>query len=152
MSQDSNNSELQQRRTKALAMGGEERLAKRRSQNILNARERLDCLLDKDSFHESGLLAASYRPAVRDKTPADGKITGFGKIDGRPVAVVSNDFTVLGASSSVVNGKKSSMSGRLLMTPDCHSFCLGVRGCAHARSDGRRRSCDSWARSIGIPS
>ncbi len=106
MSQDSNNSELQQRRTKALAMGGEERLAKRRSQNILNARERLDCLLDKDSFHESGLLAASYRPAVRDKTPADGKITGFGKIDGRPVAVVSNDFTVLGASSSVVNGKK----------------------------------------------
>jgi len=106
MSQKPDYTELQQRRAKALAMGGEERLAKRRAQNILNARERLSHLLDAGSFHESGLLAASYRPAARDKTPADGKIAGFGKIDGRPVAVVSNDFTVLGASSSVVNGKK----------------------------------------------
>lgn len=106
MSQEANYTELQQRRAKALAMGGEKRLAKRRAENVLNARERLDHLLDVDSFHESGLLAASYRPEARDKTPADGKIAGFGKIDGRPVAVVSNDFTVLGASSSVVNGKK----------------------------------------------
>ena len=106
MSQDSNPTELQRRRMKASAMGGEARLAKRREQNILNARERLDLLLDKGSFFESGLLAASYRPLMRDKTPADGKIAGFGSIDGRPVAVVSNDFTVLGASSSVVNGKK----------------------------------------------
>ena len=37
---------------------------------------------------------------------ADGKIAGFGRIDGRRVAVVSNDFTVLGASSSAINGKK----------------------------------------------
>ncbi|OWT64001.1 acyl-CoA carboxylase subunit beta [Candidimonas nitroreducens] len=106
MSQDSHYTELQQRRAKALAMGGAERLAKRRTQNVLNARERLDLLLDQDSFREFGLLSASYRPAVRDKTPADGKIAGFGTIKKRPVAVVSNDFTVLGASSSVVNGKK----------------------------------------------
>ncbi|TAM27028.1 MAG: methylmalonyl-CoA carboxyltransferase, partial [Candidimonas sp.] len=43
---------------------------------------------------------------ARDKSPADAKVTGFGTIHGRPVAVVSNDFTVLGASSSVINGKK----------------------------------------------
>jgi len=106
MSQETNQTELQQRREKALAMGGAERIAKRRAQNMLNARERLDYLLDSESFFESGLLAASYRPAARDKTPADGKIAGFGKVKGRPVAVVSNDFTVLGATSSVVNGKK----------------------------------------------
>lgn len=106
MSQETEFTELQERRAKALAMGGEERLAKRSAQNILNARERLGQLLDAGSFHESGLLAASYRPSARDKTPADGKIAGFGRIEGRPVAVVSNDFTVMGASSSVVNGKK----------------------------------------------
>jgi len=99
-------SELRRRREKALAMGGEERLARRRAEGSLNARERLELLLDRDTFHESGLLATSYRPEVRHRTPADGKITGFGRIEGRPVAVVSNDFTVLGASSSVVNGKK----------------------------------------------
>ena len=87
-------------------MGGEERLAKRRAQGVLNARERLDVLLDAGSFFESGLLATSFRPEAREKTPADGKIAGFGAIAGRPVAVVSNDFTVMGASSSVVNGKK----------------------------------------------
>ncbi|MGE0807269.1 MAG: acyl-CoA carboxylase subunit beta [Burkholderiaceae bacterium] len=98
--------ELTHRRAKALAMGGPERLERRRAQGVLNARERLDLLLDADSFFESGLLSTSFRPEARDKTPADGKITGFGTIDGRRVAVVSNDFTVVGASSSVVNGKK----------------------------------------------
>ena len=43
---------------------------------------------------------------MRAKTPADGKVAGFARIDGREVALVSNDFTVLGASSSVVNMKK----------------------------------------------
>ncbi len=87
-------------------MGGAERLAARHSSGILNARERLDYLLDSGTFVESGLFATSYRAEVRDKTPADAKVTGYGTIQGRPVAIVSNDFTVLGASSSVVNGKK----------------------------------------------
>jgi len=98
--------ELEARRAKALEMGGEEKLAKRRAQGVMNARERLDYLLDAGSFVESGLLATSHRPEARDKSPADGKVAGYGAIQGRPVAVVSNDFTVLGASSSVVNGKK----------------------------------------------
>jgi acetyl-CoA carboxylase carboxyltransferase component len=99
-------SELSEHRETALAMGGEEKLAKRRNEGNLNARERLDVLLDEGSFNEFGLLSKSYRPEVRHKSAADGKIAGFGTIDGRPVAVVSNDFTVLGASSSVINGKK----------------------------------------------
>jgi methylmalonyl-CoA decarboxylase subunit alpha len=98
--------DYQARRAKALAMGSPESLAKRRADGHLNARERLDRLLDPGSFVESGLFAMSIRPEVRDRTPADGKVAGFGCIDGRPVAVVSNDYSVLGASSSTVNGKK----------------------------------------------
>ena len=94
------------RKQSALAMGGEEKLAKRKEQGNLNARERLDALLDAESFCESGLFAKSIRPEIRHKTPADGKIAGYGRIDGREVAVVSNDFTVVGASSSAINGKK----------------------------------------------
>ncbi|MGG5810003.1 acyl-CoA carboxylase subunit beta [Falsiroseomonas sp. CW058] len=94
------------RRERALGMGGPEKLARRRAEGNLNARERLDRLLDPGSFHELGLFARGIRPEVADRTPADGKIAGFGRIDGRPVAVVSNDFTVLGASSSAINGKK----------------------------------------------
>jgi len=98
--------ELEQRRAKALAMGGPDKLAKRRAQGVLNARERVEYLLDAGSFVESGQLATSYRPEMMDRSPADGKVAGFGAIDQRPVAVVSNDFTTLGATSSVVNGKK----------------------------------------------
>jgi acetyl-CoA carboxylase carboxyltransferase component len=98
--------ELARRRQKALAMGGADKLARRRAEGRLNARERLDLLLDPGSFTERGMFAAAIRPEQREKTPADGKIAGFGRIDGRAVAVVANDFTVLGASSSAINMKK----------------------------------------------
>ena len=98
--------ELSTFKEKALGMGGPDKLAKRKADNHLNARERLVALLDEGSFVESGLFSTSHREEVRERSPADGKITGFGKVDGRRVAVISNDFTVLGASSSLVNGKK----------------------------------------------
>ena len=106
MSYDEALRELAARRAKALAMGGADKLARRRNAGLLNARERIDRLFDKDSFVESGLLATSARPEVAERTPADGKVAGFGRIDGRWAGIVSNDFTVLGASSAVVNGKK----------------------------------------------
>lgn len=98
--------DLARRKAKALGMGGEAKLTRRQAEGHLNARERIDKLLDAGTFTESGLFATSSLPEVRDKTPADGKITGFGKIEGRKVALVANDFTVLGASSAVVNTKK----------------------------------------------
>src|SRR5258706_9282179 len=103
---DSLREELKAREAAALQMGGADKLAARAQQGLLNARERVDALLDPGSFLESGLLAHSYRPEDREHTPADGKITGFGRIDSREVAVAANDFTVMGASSSYVNGKK----------------------------------------------
>jgi acetyl-CoA carboxylase carboxyltransferase component len=99
--------EFDRRRTAALAMGGADRLARRRANNLLDARERLGKLLDPDTFIESGLFGtSSSRLEDRDRSPADGKIAGFGRIDGRDVAVVANDFTVMGASSSSTNGRK----------------------------------------------
>jgi len=98
--------QLQEKTAEALAMGGREKLAKRKAEGHLNARERIDCLIDPGSFIESGRFARANRPEVKHKTPADGKVAGFARIDGREVALVSNDFTVLGASSSVVNMKK----------------------------------------------
>ncbi len=98
--------EYQQRRSKVLAMGGEAKLAKLASQGILNARQRIDYLCDPGSFLEAGMFATSDRPDARDNTPADGKVCGYGRIDGREVAVVSHDLTVKGASSSPINVKK----------------------------------------------
>ncbi|MBX9810833.1 MAG: methylmalonyl-CoA carboxyltransferase [Burkholderiales bacterium] len=94
------------RAARARAMGGPEKLAKRAKQGLLNARERIDYLLDKGSFRESGLFGVSYIPEMRDSTPCDGKVTGFGKIEGRRVGVVGYDFTVKASSSSYTNNRK----------------------------------------------
>ena len=98
--------EFEQRRRKALSMGGAKKLAARKAEGVLNARERIDLLVDPGTFLESGLFATSNRPEARDRSPADGKIAGYGKLDGREVAIVSNDFTVMGASSSTANMSK----------------------------------------------
>lgn len=97
----------EERRQFALRMGGEDKLERRRAAGILNARERIEYLTDAGSFIESGMFGASAI-AVNDwqKTPADGKVAGYARIRGREVAVVSNDFTVMGASSSATNGRK----------------------------------------------
>lgn len=98
--------EYDARRAQALAMGGADKLAQRRAQGILDARARIDRLFDAGSFVEVGLFGTSIFPDQAASTPADGKVAGYGRIDGREVAVVSNDFTVKGASSSAVNGRK----------------------------------------------
>lgn len=99
--------ELRHRTAQALVMGGEAKLARRKADGLLNARERIEHFVDPGSYIETGLLGvSSVVPADRDKTPADGKVAGFARVDGRPVGVVSNDFTVKGASSSLTNMKK----------------------------------------------
>ena len=99
--------ELEERRRKALAMGGEKKLAKCRNAGVLNARERIDYTVDPGSFIETGLLGTSgVYESDRDKTPADGKITGYARINDRDISLISNDFTVKGSSTSATNSKK----------------------------------------------
>jgi acetyl-CoA carboxylase carboxyltransferase component len=74
--------------------GGTRYLPKLREQRKLTARERLDLLLDKDSFVEDGLFAN----ALANELPADGVVTGLGTIEGRQVAVMANDPTVKAGS------------------------------------------------------
>ena len=87
-------------------MGGLEKCEARRKAGKLNARERIDYLFDKGTFQEIGVFTHSAFAEMAEVTPSDGKIIGIGLIDGRATAVVSNDMTVLGASSSIVNTKK----------------------------------------------
>jgi len=98
--------EFERRRDKALGMGGPARLEKQRAAGALNARERIAYLTDSGSFVEIGLFTTSDRPEAKDSTPADGKVCGYGRIDGREAAIVSHDITVKGASSSPINVRK----------------------------------------------
>ena len=99
--------EYEKRRAKALAMGGAEKLAKRKKAGALNARERIDLLFDPGTFLEAGLFGASgVYPEEAAETPTDGKIAGYGKVEKRDVCAVINDFTIKGASTSATNSKK----------------------------------------------
>jgi acetyl-CoA carboxylase carboxyltransferase component len=83
--------ELAARRDAARAMGGPERVARHRAKGKLDARDRIAYLLDDGSFTELGLLAGG-------RVPADAFVAGSGRIDGRPVMVGAEDFTVLGGT------------------------------------------------------
>ncbi len=80
----------------ALLGGGTERINKQKQQNKYTARERIDILLDVDSFQETDQLVTS--PFLDNKNHTDGVITGFGKIGEKKVAVYAQDFTLNGGS------------------------------------------------------
>lgn len=131
------------RRAKALAMGGAEKIARRKAAGVLNVRERIDALVDAGTFIESGLFGASAtRPEDRDKSAADGKVGGFGRIDGRECAIIANDFTVMGASSSATNGRKIGHLKRVATTRGLPIVFLG-------ESSGARMPDHMGARGMG---
>ena len=103
---DKQREDFEARAKQAKAMGSPKRLAERKAAGILNARERIAHLLDKDTFVEAGLFATSIKPDMREKSPGDGVVSGFGKIADRMVGVNAADFTTLGSSSAEVHGKK----------------------------------------------
>jgi methylmalonyl-CoA decarboxylase subunit alpha len=94
---------LKERRRKISEMGGSERVAKQKESGKLTARERIDALLDTDSFRETGMFAKSRGSA---DVAADGVITGFGTIDGRKVYIYSQDFTSNGGTLSETHAQK----------------------------------------------
>ncbi len=98
--------ELKNRQAKALQQGGPEKIKRHHEQGKLTARERIDKLLDSGSFMEFGMLCTSDMPGMQDKTPADSVVLGFGSIDGRKVAVIANDFTVLASTDARIKIKK----------------------------------------------
>ena len=94
---------LDELRAQARAGGGPDKVKKRHEAGKLSARERLEQLLDKDSFNELGMLVTHtcHDFGMEDKKfLGDGVVTGYGTIHGRLVYVVSEDFTILGGSLS----------------------------------------------------
>ncbi|MGC9512663.1 MAG: acyl-CoA carboxylase subunit beta [Fidelibacterota bacterium] len=103
MSMQENLKKLREMRQKALEGGGEARIAKQHEKGKLTARERIDFLLDKDSFEEFDMFVTHRSLDFgldKKKYLGDGVVTGYGTIDGRLVYVFSQDFTVLGGSLS----------------------------------------------------
>lgn len=90
--------EFLQRKQAALEMGGEEKLAKQYSYGRLDARQRIEQLVDKGTFKELGTLVGGLSHNKLPAAPADGIIGGLAKINGRPAVVASEDFTVQGGS------------------------------------------------------
>src|SRR5689334_14399108 len=97
--------ELSRRRAEAKKMGGQARLLRQRERGKLDARARMDLLLDPGSFREIGLLA-THLGKLDSPTPADGVICGTGFVDGRPVCAAAYDFTVHGGSIGPVGERK----------------------------------------------
>lgn len=91
--------DLDERRVRARAMGGPEKVAARKEAGRLDARGRIAALLDAESFREIGTLAGG-------QAPADALVAGVGAIDGRPVAVGAEDFTTLGGSIGPAASRK----------------------------------------------
>lgn len=90
-------------------MGGEERIERARAQGRLTVRERIALLLDPDSFHETGALAGSVEydddGQLRHMTPSN-FVCGRGTVEGRPVVVGADDFTVRGGAADGAVGNK----------------------------------------------
>ncbi|MGO9256265.1 MAG: acyl-CoA carboxylase subunit beta [Bryobacteraceae bacterium] len=100
---------LEKARERVRAGGGSERTAKQHNDGKLTARERVAMLLDRETFQETGLFAQHHAMlfGMADKPlPADGVVTGSGKVGGRTVHVASQDFTVAGGSAGEVHGIK----------------------------------------------
>ena len=101
--------ELKSVKTKLNQMGGSEKIAKQKRCGKNTARERIEYLLDPNSFNEIDKFI-KHRCADFDmpdeEAPADGIVTGYGRINGRKVFVYAQDFTVIGGSLGEMHAKK----------------------------------------------
>jgi acetyl-CoA carboxylase carboxyltransferase component len=105
--------ELRLRRREAMALGGAEAVGKHHERGRLTIRERVAKLVDKDSFREVGTLTGQGKydgATLKGVTPAP-YVMGLASIDGRPVAVGGEDFTIRGGSSWSGDRKKGGQGG-----------------------------------------
>ncbi len=101
--------ELNDKKAEIALGGGRARIEKQHAAGSMTARERLDYMLDQDSFLESGMYAkhrCTYFGMEGKVLPAEGVVTGAGTIDGRLVHVASQDFTVAGGAVGEVHADK----------------------------------------------
>ncbi len=101
--------DLHERRARAKLGGGEEKIALQHERGKLTARERIDLLVDPGTFVELGIHGGphfSQRSMEGREAPADGVITGWGDVDGRPCCIAAYDFTVMAGSMGMTGELK----------------------------------------------
>lgn len=101
--------ELERKSQEALTGGGEKRIEQQHAKGKLTARERIQLLMDEDSFEELGkFVMHRCKDFGLDKEYylGDGVVTGYGTVNGRLVYVFSQDFTVFGGSLSETHAEK----------------------------------------------
>ena len=101
--------ELQRRREHILQMGGPKAIEERHKKGQMSARERIDYFCDPGTFTEIGLFVKHRATAFgmdQREVPAEGVITGFGKVDDRYVVVAAEDFTAMAGSYGEYHGRK----------------------------------------------
>jgi len=111
--------DLHERRARARLGGGEEKIARQHDAGKLTARERLALLIDEGTFTELGIHARphfSQRAMDGREAPADGVVTGYGRVDGRMVAVCAYDFTVMAGSMGMTGELKVTRLRELALT------------------------------------
>ena len=86
--------------------GGQARIDKQHAKGSLTARERILLLLDEGSFRELEALVVQQNDPQAESTLGDGVVTGYGKVDGRPVYVYAQDFTVQGGALGEMHSRK----------------------------------------------
>src|SRR6516164_4020305 len=110
--------ELRSRREQIEQGGGKQRIEKQHAAGKLTARERIQALVDCESFQEVGLFAkhrATYFGMAKKDLPADGVVTGCATIDDRLVHLASQDFTVAGGAAGEVHCQKIADTMQLSM-------------------------------------
>src|SRR5216110_1283174 len=103
--------DLHERRAKAMLGGGAEKIEAQHAREKLTARERIALLIDEGTFVELGIHGRphfSQRAMEGVEAPADGVVTGYGRVDGRLVAVAAYDFTVMAGSMGMTGELKVS--------------------------------------------
>ena len=126
--------ELKRKEEKIRMMGGEKALAKRREKGKLNARERMDILFDKGTFREVDMFVTHRCTNFGMETkeiPADGVITGHGKVDGRVVFAYAQDFTARAGSLGEMQAKK--ICKVMDMAMKAGAPCIGMNDSGGAR-------------------
>ncbi len=125
---------LREKEEKVKAGGGEKRVKAQHEKGKLTARERIDLLLDKDSFVELDLLVehrCNNFGMDKVEAPGEGVVTGYGTIDGRLIYVFAQDFTVIGGSLGEMHAKK--ICKVLDMAMKMGAPCIGINDSGGAR-------------------
>ena len=130
--------ELHTRSEAATAMGGEARIERQHARGRLTARERIAALVDEGSFREYGLLAAGHHPQGQPAIAADGLVGGVARLDGRPVVLLVEDFTVQGGAIGHPNAAKRARLVRLARE-NRHPLLLLLEGAGERASNQGER-------------